>query len=117
MTQDETRAKVRGHLRIFGALLVLTLVSAGATIAGAGAGAGMAIALAIACIQVYLVSRFLMHVWEEKKAVRVLLGFTVFFVAALFALELVAGNDRIEGTESIAPAVAAEKSGHENSEH
>ena len=116
MSQDNAAQNTKGHLKIFAVLLVLTLVSAGATMAGASASLGMAVALGIACVQVVLVSLFLMHFWQEKKTVRLLFAFAAFFVAFLFIMEIAARRDKLEGSEFIAPVAQADQEDGE-SEH
>jgi heme/copper-type cytochrome/quinol oxidase subunit 4 len=55
--------------------------------------------LVVAACNAFVVAGFLMHLISEKKMVYTVLGFTVTFVIALFALTLYAMNDFPVGTQ------------------
>jgi hypothetical protein len=54
--------------------------------------------LVVACGNAFCVAGFLMHLLSEKKMIYTVLGFTVFFVAGLFALTIYAMHDFPTGT-------------------
>lgn len=99
MTGATIESRMRTHFIIFAALVALTLLSVGVTLSGVEIPGGFVFVLGIACVQVVLVTRFLMHVWHDAVAVRWLLAFTVFFVALLFVVIVVSRGDTPEGTE------------------
>lgn len=99
MTNENVQAQVRGHLRVFVGLLVLTLVGVGATLILDGAP--IFLVMGIAAVQATLILTFLMHLKGEGKTVKWLLAFSGFFVAMLLALIILAATDTIDGTESL----------------
>ncbi len=54
--------------------------------------------LAVACCNAFVVAGFLMHLISEKKMIYTVLGFTVFFAAALMWLTVYAMHDFPAGT-------------------
>lgn len=100
---SELKKGPRGQVLVFGALVALTLATAGASYAGLGAG----VALGIAAAQGALIVFVLMHLGGERRSIRALAGFTLFFVAAMLTLIMAAFHDTLGGTERVvAPAAA-----------
>ncbi len=58
----------------------------------------VAMILAVACCNAFVVAGFLMHLISEKKMIYTVLGFTVFFAAAMMWLTLYAMHDFPAGT-------------------
>ncbi len=58
----------------------------------------VAMILAVACCNAFVVAGFLMHLISEKKMIYTVLGFTVFFAAAMMWLTLYAMHDFPSGT-------------------
>jgi hypothetical protein len=58
----------------------------------------VAVILAVACCNALVVAGFLMHLISEKKMIYTVLGFTVFFAAAMMWLTLYAMHDFPAGT-------------------
>jgi hypothetical protein len=59
----------------------------------------VAFILLVAGCNAFVVAGFLMHLLSEKKMIYIMLGFTAFFVAGLFALTLYAMQDFPSGTQ------------------
>ena len=62
--------------------------------------AKVAMILTVACANAFVVAGFLMHLISEKKMIYTVLGFTVFFAAAMMWLTLYAMQDFPSGTTS-----------------
>ena len=78
-------AHIRRYLMVFGALMVLTIVTVGVYYLDLSVGASIALALLIASVKASLVACFFMHLVSEKKLIYLLLAVTVsFFLALLF---------------------------------
>ena len=105
MNDESIQEEIRGHFRIFVALLALALISAVASMLSDGPLA--AFVMIIAAVQVALILAFLMHVKVEASSVRWLLALSGFFLVVLLAVLMLALADTIEGTESIAGPAAA----------
>ena len=107
---DEIRHHVRLYLMVFGALLVLTVVTVAVAELHLVIGAAVAVALLIATIKGSLVALFFMHLkwdWKHRAVHGVLLLTAVFF---LFLLALPTLTDRAQIGEVIhrpPPAAAA----------
>jgi cytochrome c oxidase subunit 4 len=103
-------AHIKLYLMVFGALLVLTLVTVGVSYLNLPKSLGIPLGLAIATLKASLVAAFFMHLKGERTLIYGLLGLTVVATIILFALPItdsVAIRDRI-----IQHPVAAE-SGHQ----
>ena len=103
MADATVESRMRTHFITFAALIALTLLSVGVTLSGVELPGGIAFVLGVACVQVALVGRFLMHVWQDAAPVRWLLGFTAFFVTLLFVILVGSRGDTLEGTEYLRP--------------
>lgn len=78
-------AHVRQYLIVFGALMLLTIVTVAVYYIHLGTVARISLALFIASIKASLVAAFFMHLISEKKLIYTLLMITgAFFVALLF---------------------------------
>lgn len=80
--QDE----IKRYYKVFFALMVLTVITV--AVAGLKVGIGVAITLAlfIATIKASLVASIFMHLIAERKAIYVLMGFTMFFFISMILL-------------------------------
>lgn len=78
--------EIKKYYKVFAALMALTVL----TVAVAGLKVGVAVAvtlaLIIATIKASLVASIFMHLIAEKKAIYVLMGFTMFFFASMIGL-------------------------------
>jgi len=88
---------VRGYLGIFGALLVLTVITVAVSSLQLAVGPTVALGLTIAAAKATLVVLFFMHLKGEKPMVMWPLALTVFLFAALFAFILWTEGDHIVG--------------------
>ena len=85
MTADKP-IDVRPYLLVFGALLVLTVVTVLISYVHLAPGPAILIGLAIASVKAALVAAFFMHLKGEKALSYGLLGLAAFFVLFLFLL-------------------------------
>jgi cytochrome c oxidase subunit 4 len=95
---DDTAVQVRGYLVVFGALLVLTVVTVAVSYLQMPAGPAIALGLAIATAKAALVSMFFMHLKHERQLIYVALIFTAIFFVALIGLTLWSESDHVPGT-------------------
>jgi cytochrome c oxidase subunit IV len=90
--------QVRGYIAVFGALLVLTLVTVGVSYLNLQETPTVVIALAIAATKASLVAMFFMHLKGERPMVFWPLGLTAVLFVALFAFLLWSEGDHLFGT-------------------
>jgi len=96
---EEISKHVRIYVVVFLALLVGTVVTVGLNYLHFNSVAlTVTIALFVAVVKASLVACYFMHLISEKKMIYVILGFTVFFFAALLVLTLSAYGDHPELT-------------------
>ena len=113
MSNDDIQKMVSSQQKIFISLGVLTLVSAGAALAGASGTLIIFIALGIALVQSVLILSSLMHL-KESSSMRGLIGLTAFFVAYLLFASWLAFDDQIEGTDMLNPVISVEADAEEH---
>ncbi len=97
MTHDAA-VDVKGYLAVFGALLVLTLVTVGVSTLHLAELPAVIVGISIAAAKAALVALFFMHLRSERAIVYWALGFTAFFFVALLALLLMSEGDHLFGT-------------------
>jgi cytochrome c oxidase subunit 4 len=102
MTQD-VAAEVRGYLKVFAALLVLTTITVAISYLPLGIKSELVIAMAIAGGKAALVALFFMHLKHERAMIYAALTFTVVLFVALFGLTLWAENYHPVGTRFAPP--------------
>jgi len=96
---EEISRHVRIYIIVFLALLVGTVVTVGLNYLHFDSKAvTIGIALLVAVIKATLVACYFMHLISEKRMIYVILGFTVFFFAALLVLTLSSYGDLPEMT-------------------
>ena len=88
---------VRGYIGIFGALLVLTLVTVGVSYLELPVAPTVALGLTIASAKAALVVLFFMHLKGERPMVMWPLALTMVLFAALFGFILWSEADHIVG--------------------
>lgn len=82
---EDIRAHVRTYMFVFGALMVLTLVTVGVSYLHLATPAAITVAIAIAIVKGSLVALFFMHLSNEKKLIYAALVLTVaFFTFEMF---------------------------------
>jgi len=100
MTHDTT-VKVKGYLAVFGALLVLTMVTVGISYLHLPHKIGVPIGLSIAIAKAALVAMFFMHLKGERPMVMWPLGLTVFLFVGLFVSLLLSEADHLFGSRFV----------------
>jgi len=78
-TQEELRKHVRTYMMVFGALLVLTMVTVGVKYLHLPVLPAILVALAIAIVKGSLVACYFMHLISERKLILFLMLASVFF--------------------------------------
>ena len=89
---------VRGYIAVFGALLVLTLVTVAVSYLDLPVMPTIVVGLAIASVKAALVAMFFMHLKGERPMVYWPLGLTAVLVVGLFASLLWSEGDHLFGT-------------------
>jgi cytochrome c oxidase subunit IV len=89
---------VKGYIAVFGALLVLTVVTVAVSYLQLEATPTVLLAIAIATAKASLVAIFFMHLTSERAMVYWPLGLTAVLFAALFAFVLWSEGDHLLGT-------------------
>jgi cytochrome c oxidase subunit 4 len=90
--------QVRGYLAVFGALLVLTVITVAVSYLNLPMTPTVIIAVAIASVKASLVAMFFMHLKGERPMVYWSLGLTAVLFVALFAFVLWSEGDHLTGT-------------------
>jgi cytochrome c oxidase subunit 4 len=94
----EAGVEVKGYLAVFGALLVLTLITVGVSYLQLPTTPGVLLAIAIATAKASLVAMFFMHLKGERPMVYWALTLTAVLFVALFAFVLWSEGDHLFGT-------------------
>jgi len=82
---DDIRSHVKTYLMIFGALMVLTMVTVGVSYLHLPVAMAIAVALVVATIKGSLVALYFMHLNHERKLIYYVLALTaVFFIFMMF---------------------------------
>jgi len=90
MSQPQAhQPNIKLYLMVFGALMVLTVVTVLVSYLHLPKTLGIFVGLLIATVKVALVAAFFMHLKGERTLIYSLLGVTFFFVIALYALPLI----------------------------
>lgn len=87
---------VRLALGVFGALVVFTFLTVGASYIDMGHEGNISLALIIATLKAAMVAAVFMHLLGEKRMVFRVLIFTLIFFAGLFILTLGTYHDAVE---------------------
>ena len=98
MSHDVAR-QVRGYLFVFGALLVLTVLTVGVSYLHLPKVPAIAIGLTIAVTKAALVAMYFMHLKGEREMVYWPLGLTAFLFVGLIVGLLVSEGDHLFGTQ------------------
>jgi cytochrome c oxidase subunit IV len=89
---------IRPYMAVFGALLVLTVVTVAVSYLDLSTTPTVLIGVAIATLKAALVAMFFMHLKSERPTVYWTLGFTAFFFVALIGFVLWTEADHLTGT-------------------
>jgi len=98
MSHDIAR-QVRGYLFVFGALLVLTMVTVGVSYLHLPKAPAITIGLSIALIKASLVAMYFMHLKGERPMVYWPLSLTAFLFVGLLVSVLLSEGDHLFGTQ------------------
>jgi cytochrome c oxidase subunit IV len=83
---DDHAPDIKKYMLVFGALLVLTLVTVGISKLHMERGPAIALGLAVALVKAGLVGAFFMHLWGEKKLIHQALWVTGFLALGLIVV-------------------------------
>jgi cytochrome c oxidase subunit 4 len=92
---DDIRKHVKTYMMVFGALMVLTIVTVLISYLHLAVHEAILIALAVATVKGSLVALFFMHLNHERKLIYYVLGLTVVFFTFLMLIPLFTTMDRI----------------------
>lgn len=92
---DDIRSHVKTYYMIFGALMVLTVVTVAVSYFHLPVPLAIAVALIVATIKGSLVAMFFMHLKHERKLIYYVLALTVIFFIFLMFVPLLTNLDRI----------------------
>jgi cytochrome c oxidase subunit IV len=95
---DDIQSHVKTYYMIFGALMVLTLVTVGVSYLHLSIPLAITVALIVAIVKGSLVALFFMHLSNERKMIYWVLALTVVFFIFLMFLPLLTNADRIPGS-------------------
>lgn len=102
---EHHKPDVKLYMIVFGALMVMTVVTVLVSYWHLPPAAAITVGLAIATFKASLVAAFFMHLKGERKIIYGLLGMTVFFLIVLFALPITDSLDIAPRTQHLAVAV------------
>ena len=95
---DDVKKSVKTYFTIFGALMILTIITVGVSYVHLPIAMAVLVALVVATIKGSLVAMYFMHLLHERKVIYwVLLLTAVFFIFVMF-VPLLTNSDRIPGT-------------------
>ena len=89
---------VKTYFMVFGALMVLTIITVGVSYLDISIPLAITIALIVATIKGSLVALFFMHLSNERRIIYWVLALTVIFFVFLMFVPLFTNSDRILGT-------------------
>ena len=92
---DDIRKHVKTYMMVFGALMVLTIVTVGVSYLHLEVHEAIVIALAVATVKGSLVALFFMHLNHEKKLIYYTLILTVVFFFFLMLIPIATVSDKI----------------------
>ena len=95
---EDIRSHVRLYLMVFGALMVMTILTVAVSYLNLPTTAAVLVALAIATFKASLVAMFFMHLKGERPIIFWSLAVTAAFFVFLFALPMWTEGDHIIGT-------------------
>jgi cytochrome c oxidase subunit 4 len=95
---DDIRSHVKTYYMIFGALMVLTIITVGVSYLELATPLAVTVALIVAGIKGSLVAMYFMHLLHERKVIYWVLMLTVIFFVFLMFVPLFTNLDRIQGS-------------------
>lgn len=98
-SSEDIRAHVRTYLMVFGALMVMTVITVAVSYLHLPTAPAVMVALSIAAFKASLVAMFFMHLKGERPVIYWALAVTAAFFVFLFALPMWTEGDHIIGTQ------------------
>ncbi len=95
---DDIRSHVKLYFMVFGALMVLTIITVGVSYLHLSIPLAITVALVVATIKGSLVALFFMHLSNERKIIYWTLALTAIFFVFLMFVPLFTNTDKIPGT-------------------
>jgi cytochrome c oxidase subunit 4 len=95
---DDIRSHVKTYFMIFGALMVLTIITVGVSYLNLPVAMAILVALVVATIKGSLVALFFMHLKHERKLVYYVLVLTAIFFIFMMSVPLFTNLNKIPGT-------------------
>ena len=95
---DDIRKSVKIYFAVFGALMVLTIITVGVSYVHLPVAAAVTVALIVATIKGSLVAMYFMHLLHERKVIYWVLALTVVFFVFLMFVPMLTNTDRIPGS-------------------
>jgi cytochrome c oxidase subunit IV len=95
---DDIKKSVRTYMMIFGALMVLTIITVGVSYVHLPVAAAVTVALIVATIKGSLVALYFMHLLHERKVIYWVLALTLIFFIFMMFVPLLTNSDKIPGT-------------------
>ena len=95
---DDIKKSVRTYFMIFGALMVLTIITVGVSYVHLPVAAAVTVALIVATIKGSLVALYFMHLLHERKVIYWVLTLTLIFFIFMMFVPLFTNSDKIPGT-------------------
>lgn len=95
---DDIRSHVKTYYMIFGALMVLTIITVGVSYLELSTPMAITVALIVATIKGSLVALYFMHLLHERKVIYWVLALTVIFFIFMMFVPLLTNLDKIDGT-------------------
>ena len=95
---DDIKKSVKTYMMVFGALMVLTIITVGVSYVHLPVVAAVTVALIVATIKGSLVAMFFMHLLHERKVIYWVLMLTVIFFIFLMFVPLLTNTNKIPGT-------------------
>jgi cytochrome c oxidase subunit IV len=111
---DEHRPNTALYWKVFGALMVLTVITVAISKVHLPKGPAIALGLAVACVKAGLVAAVFMHLWGGEKLIHKMLWITV-ACAAILVLPLIDGQSLVEKMtrrEAVAEQKPADHAAH-----
>ena len=93
--QDDIRSHVKTYVMVFGALMVLTMITVGVSYLHLSIPLAITVALIVAVIKGSLVALFFMHLSHERKIIYYVLALTAIFFIFLMFVPLFTNSDKI----------------------
>ncbi len=95
---DDIKKSVKTYFMIFGALMVLTIITVGVSYVHLPVAAAVTVALVVATIKGSLVALYFMHLLHERKVIYWVLMLTLIFFIFMMFVPLLTNSDKIGGT-------------------